>query len=83
MSASADALDNLTPAEKKRLRASRPTEDELKVGWATPLLDKSDLERRVLVACQLEVLDGIEEDPAGWCRAALALAEKERAHADR
>jgi len=82
--ATGDALDRLSPAEKVQLRACLPTEDEIKVGWATPLLDKSDLERRVLVAAQLEVLEILEADPAAWCARALALAEKERrAHADR
>ena len=51
------------------------------LGWAMPLLSKSPLERRVLVAAQIEVLDGINEDPAGWCARALELARAE-AHRD-
>ncbi len=70
-----------TDEEKARLRECLPTERDVMLGWAMPLLSKSPLERRVLVAAQIEVLDGINEDPAGWCARALELARAE-AHRD-
>lgn len=78
-----DALENLTPAEMKYLRGCLPTEDELMVGWATPVLAASELERRSLVADKIEVLRGLYDDPAGWCARALRLAaEAGGPHAD-
>ena len=78
-----DALDNLTPAEKEYLRGTLPTEEEVMVGWATPVLAASELERRSLVADKIEVLRGLYDDPAGWCARALKLAaESGGRHAD-
>jgi len=53
------------------------------VGWATPVLAASELERRSLVAHKIEVLRGLYDDPAGWCARALRLAaEAGGRHAD-
>lgn len=78
-----DALDNLTDAEKEYLRGCLPTEEEVMVAWATPVLAASEMERRSLVTDKIEVLRGLYDDPAGWCARALALAaEAGGRHAD-
>ena len=59
VAAPGDALDNLTPAEMEYLCSTLPTEEEVMVGWATPVLAASTTERRVLVAAQIEVLDAV------------------------
>lgn len=69
-----DVLDNLTDEEKLFLRSTLPTEEEVMIGWATPVLTASPVERRVLVASKIEVLEAFHEDPEGWCARALALA---------
>ena len=67
-----------TAEEKAWLRDTcLPTETEVMLGWALPLLSKLPIERRVLVAAQIEVLDGIQEDPVSWCARALQLALEE------
>jgi len=74
----ADALENLTPEGRAHVRACLPTGKECMVSWATPVLARSGVERRVLVAAQMLVLDGLYEDPAGWCARSLELAAEER-----
>ena len=73
----ADDFPQFTEAEREHLRSCLPTEEEIMVGWAMPLLKASPPERRVLVAAQLEVLDGLQDDPAAWCARALQLAAGE------
>jgi len=76
--ASGDALlDNLTPAEKEYLRSTLPTEEEVMLGWATPVLAAPAAARLTLVASQIAVLRGLWDDPAGWCSQALKLAAEE------
>ena len=70
----ADDFPQFTEAEREHLRSCLPTKEEIMVGWASPLLAASPIERRVLVAAQLEVLEGLTEDPAAWCERALELA---------
>jgi hypothetical protein len=71
---STDALDNLTAAEKARLMDCIPSEWDVMVGWATPVLAAPMTERRVLIAAQMQVLSGLYDDPQEWCRRALELA---------
>ena len=71
---STDVLDNLTAKEKDYLRSTLPTEEELKIGWAKPVLAASEVERRSLVVGQIEVLRGLDDDPVGWCARALRFA---------
>lgn len=71
---STDALDNLTVEEREFLSRCLPTGGDLMIGWARPVLAASAVERRVLVTAQIEVLEGIYEDPEGWCASALDLA---------
>jgi hypothetical protein len=79
-----DSLLNLTETEKEEVRDSLPTDEELKIGWALPVLRASESERRIMVGAQIEVLSVFEEDPKGWCREALRLAGKEGVpHAER
>ena len=78
---------NFTAKEKEYLRGCLPTEAELMISWATPVLAASPVEQRVLIAAQIEVLDaaagGFYADPAGWCSEALRLAAAEGGrHAD-
>jgi len=73
-----DALDNLTPAEKEYLRGTLPTEEEVMLGWALPVLAAPAAERATRVASQLAVLRGLWDDPESWCARALALAAKAR-----
>jgi len=77
-----DALDNLTTAEKLFLAGCLPTEDELMIGWAMPVLAAPEAERVTLVAAQIAVLKGLYEDPAGWCARALMLAHNARGDQD-
>jgi hypothetical protein len=72
-----------TEKEKAYLRSTLPTEEEVMLGWALPVLGRPPVECRVLVAAQIEVLEGFDPDPAGWCARALELAAREgerRAH---
>ena len=75
---STDALDHLTPAEKAMLRTSLPTDEEVMVGWALPLLDMPLAEKVLAVADKIEVLTGLWDDPRAWCVRALEAAQKER-----
>jgi len=78
MPRSDDALDNLTDSEKEYLRGCLPTEEEVMLGWAMPVLAAPATERATRVASQLAVLRGLWDDPEGWCARALALAAKAR-----
>jgi hypothetical protein len=71
---SADALDHLTAAEKTVLRISLPTDDEVMIGWATPLLDLTPAQKALAVADQMAVLEGLWDDPRAWCVRALEMA---------
>jgi hypothetical protein len=77
-SRSPDTLDSLTEEEMVRLNNCLPSEWDVMVGWATPVIAASPAERRVLIAAQMEVLDGLYDDPQKWCRHALELAEVSR-----
>lgn len=80
-----DILDRLTEAEKKRIRDQLPTDAEIMLAWGRSVLAVSPVERRVLVAAKIEVLDGLCEDPPAWCARALELAAAAEAggrHAD-
>ena len=78
-SRSPDILDNLTEAEQEVIRASLPTTEEVMIGWATPVLAASEIERRLLISAQVQVLDGLSADPSAWCRDALLLARRNHA----
>ena len=78
MTPSDDALDRLPEADKVYLRSCLPTDAELKLGWALPVLAAPEGERAILVAAQLEVLEPLWADPEAWCRQALELALAER-----
>ena len=65
-----------TPAEKAYLRGCLPSEEEVIVGWALPVLARPASERAVLIAAEVEVLENLCADPISWCYDALTLAEK-------
>lgn len=72
-------LDNLTPAEKEYLRGCLPTEQEIMLGWALPVLAAPASARATLVASQIEIVEPFWDDPEEWCREALKLARAEKA----
>jgi len=77
VASSDDALDNLTPAEMEYLRSTLPTEEEVMVGWAMPLLARPEAERRDQAAWKIAVLDGLYDDPQAWVERAFELAAEE------
>jgi len=71
-------FDRLSPPELTLLRISLPTDDEVRVGWALPLLDLPASQKTLAVQMQIEVLTGLWADPRAWCVRAFELAERER-----
>ena len=69
-------MDSLTEDQKREVRDNFPSEEDWMVWWATPVLAATPVERRVLVAAKIEVLEGLVEDPEAWCRRALELAAR-------
>ena len=78
-SRSPDFLDSLTDEQMDYLRSTLPTEEEVMIGWATHVLAASEIERRILISAQVQVLDGLSADPSAWCRDALLLARRNHA----
>ena len=74
----ADDFPAFTEADMEFLRGCLPAEQELMIGWATPVLAASPGERLLLVAAQIEVLEGLWDDPEEWCGRALKLAIEAR-----
>ena len=75
-----DALDNLTPAEKEYLRGTLPSEEDVMLGWALPLLAAPEAERRDQAAWKIAVLEGLYDDPQAWVERAFELAAAEVDH---
>ena len=66
---------HLTWVERQEMQSSLPTDTDLMLGWALPVLALTGPERKVMVAAQIEVLTGRYEDPVAWCVAAIRLTE--------
>ena len=78
MSGFGSSFDHLSPAELTLLRISLPTDDEVRAGWALPLLDLPAPQKALAVQAKIEVLTGMWPDPRAWCVRAFELAERER-----
>jgi hypothetical protein len=73
-------LDGLTDRQRETLRKTLPSERDVMLGWALPLLERPAGERPSRVADQVEVLRGIRADPEAWCVKAIELAQIEGGH---
>lgn len=70
-------LDGLTEYQRKRLRATLPSEEDVMLGWALSVMRGPAGERPSRVADQVAVLRGLWDDPAEWCTEAMRFASEE------